>query len=220
MTILGRGFAVGADHGAMQALRIGGFLALASLLAVLATAFADARADSLDGVAEPDVLVVGDSLAVGTQPFLSELLAGRNLVADVRNGITTPQGLRMLRMSLRHMTPRTVVVSLGSNDGGDPRRFADRLHRFLALLPSDTCVVWSTIIRPPRKGPYRALNRVLHKAKKQEPRLVVVDWEHAVTGGAVHLRDGLHADEDGYRYRGSMIAQAVNGGCPARAASY
>jgi lysophospholipase L1-like esterase len=165
---------------------------------------------------EGDVLVVGDSLAVGTQPFLGPLLSDFNLVTDVRNGITTPQGMRLLRMSLRKVTPTTVVVSLGTNDGGDPRRFASRLRRTMALLPDDTCVVWSTIIRPHRKGPYRPLNRVLRKLKKRDPRVVIIDWAHAVTGGVVYLPDGLHANSDGYRYRSALIAEAVNQGCPAR----
>lgn len=188
-------------------------LALGILLVMLAATVPAARA------AGGDVLVIGDSLAVGTQPYLAPMLGDRNLVADVRNGITTPQGMRMLRMSLRRTAPRTVVVSLGTNDGGDPRRFADRLRRTMALLASDTCVVWPTIIRPRRKGPYRPLNRMLHRLKKREPRLVVVDWEHAVKGGAVSLPDGLHADQEGYRYRSTMIADAVNAGCPARLGS-
>jgi lysophospholipase L1-like esterase len=162
------------------------------------------------------VLVVGDSLAVGTEPYLPEVLADRTIVFDVRNGITTPQGMRLLRMSLRTLTPQTAVFQLGSNDGGDPRRFADRVRRTLALLPRDTCVVWSTIIRPRRKGDYRGINRVLHTLKRTDPRLVIVDWEHAVTGGAVLLPDGLHADPDGYRYRSAMIADAVRDGCAAR----
>jgi lysophospholipase L1-like esterase len=162
------------------------------------------------------VLVVGDSMAVGTQPFLPEVLADRTIVFDVRNGITTPQGMRLLRMSLRTVTPKTAVFQLGTNDGGDPQRFADRVRRTLALLPRDTCAVWSTIIRPRRKGDYRGINRVLHKLKRREPRLVVVDWEHAVSGGAVVLPDGLHADPDGYRYYSAMIADAVQVGCAAR----
>lgn len=194
----------------MHVLRPGVCLALAILLVVLTSAVP--RAHAADG----DVLVVGDSLAVGTQPYLAPLLADRTLVSDVRNGITTPQGMRLLRRSLKTVAPRTVVVSLGTNDGGDPRRFSSRLRRTLALLPFDTCVVWATIIRPRRKGPYRAINRVLHQLKKRDPRLVVVDWEHAVKGGAVFLPDGLHADPAGYRYRSAMIADAINGGCPAR----
>ncbi len=195
----------------MTIVRASGCCALVALLALLAGSAPAARA------ADSDVLVVGDSLAVGTEPYLTQLLTDRTLISDVKNGITTPEGMRLLRMSLRTVTPTTVVFSLGSNDGANPSRFADRLRRTMALLPPSTCVVWTTIIRPPRKGAYRGLNRVLHNLKKKDPRLVVVDWEHAVTGGAVSLPDGLHADPDGYRYRGEMIANAVHAGCPARA---
>lgn len=202
----------------MHLLRLSSLVVLAALVALLATGLAEAGAVDWDGDGydDVDVLVVGDSLAVGTQPFLGEMLAGRHLVADVRNGITTPQGMRMLRLSLRRMIPRTVVMSLGSNDGGDPRRFRDRLRRTLRLLPLDTCVIWSTIIRPRRKGPYRPLNRVLHRLKKMDPRLVVVDWANAVKAGTAALRDGLHATPDGYRIRSAMIAEAVDAGCPAK----
>ena len=162
---------------------------------------------------DSDVLVVGDSLAVGTQPFLDSMLGGRNVVSAARNGITTPQGMRLVRMELRVVTPKTVVISLGTNDGSDPQRFADRVRRTMNLLPANACVIWATIIRPPRKGAYRGLNRVLHQAKRRDPRIVIVDWEHAVTGGAVYLPDGLHADEAGYRYRSAMIADAVALGC-------
>jgi lysophospholipase L1-like esterase len=192
-----------------DALRPSGLVVLAALLVVLAAAAPQARADAAD------VLVIGDSLAVGTQPYLAPMLADRNVINGIRNGITTPQGMKLLRMSLRTVSPKTVVVSLGTNDGGDPRRFADRLRRTLSYLPLDTCVIWPTIIRPRRKGPYRPLNRVLHNHKKLDPRLVVVDWEHAVTGGSVFLPDGLHADPEGYRYRSAMIANAVHAGCPA-----
>ena len=162
---------------------------------------------------DSDVLVVGDSLAVGTLPFLGPMLSGRNVVSAARNGITTPQGMRLVRMELRAVTPKTVVISLGTNDGSDPQRFADRVRRTMKLLPENACVIWATIIRPPRKGDYRGLNRVLHQAKRRDPRIVVVDWEHAVTGGAVYLPDGLHADDAGYRYRSAMIADAVALGC-------
>jgi lysophospholipase L1-like esterase len=166
-----------------------------------------------------DVLVVGDSLAVGTKPFLPGMLGGRNVLIAAKSGITTPQGMKIVRRELRVVTPKVVVISLGSNDGSDPHRFADRLRRTMALLPTDSCVVWSTIIRPARKGAYRGLNRVLNQAKRRDRRIVVVDWEHAVTGGAVFLKDGLHADEAGYRYRSAMIADAVNTQCAARAAA-
>jgi lysophospholipase L1-like esterase len=185
-------------------------IACCALAALALAPTAAARADELD------VLVVGDSLAVRTQPYLAPLLEGRNVVSHVRNGATTPQGMRLLRMALRTVSPKTVVLSLGTNDGSDPRRFADRLRRTMALLRPDACVVWATIIRPSRKGAYRGLNRVLHQAKRRDPRIVVIDWEHAVADGPVVLPDGLHADEAGYRQRAEMTAEAVEDGCAAK----
>ena len=99
-----------------------------------------------------------------------------------------------LRARLREVTPRTVVISLGTNDGPDPRRFAGRIQRALQAIPATDCVVWLDINRPPRKGRYEALNRVLYEAAERDPRLVVVHWDRAVRHGNVALPDGLHPD--------------------------
>jgi lysophospholipase L1-like esterase len=181
--------------------------ALLAVLYVLVGAVAPALAG------DADVLVVGDSLAVGTMPYLGPMLGGRNIVAATKSGITTPEGMELVRKELRLVTPATVVISLGSNDGSDAKKFADRVRRTMSLLPENACVIWATIIRPARKGDYRGLNRVLNQAKRRDARIVVVDWEHAVTGGAVFLPDGLHADAAGYRYRSAMIADAIETGC-------
>jgi lysophospholipase L1-like esterase len=180
---------------------------LLAVLCVLVGAVAPAFAG------DADVLVVGDSLAVGTMPYLGPMLGGRNIVAATKSGITTPEGMELVRKELRLVTPATVVISLGSNDGSDAKKFADRVRRTMSLLPENACVIWATIIRPARKGDYRGLNRVLNQAKRRDARIVVVDWEHAVTGGAVFLPDGLHADAAGYRYRSAMIADAIETGC-------
>ena len=180
---------------------------LLALLVLLLGAVAPAHAG------DSDVIVVGDSLAVGTLPYLGPMLGGRNIVAAAQNGITTPKGMSLLRRELRVVTPKTVIISLGTNDGSDPKRFADRVRRTMSLLPENACAVWATIIRPKRKGAYRGLNRVLHQAKRRDPRIVVVNWEYAVKVGAVQLPDGLHADAAGYQYRSAMIAEAIELGC-------
>jgi lysophospholipase L1-like esterase len=159
------------------------------------------------------VLVVGDSLAVGMEPYLGTLLTPSALVWDARSGRTTPQGLVRLRARLREVVPQTVVVSLGTNDGPDPRRFASRVHRALQAIPATACVVWLDINRPLRKGRYRALNRVLEEAAARDPRMVLVHWDRAVLKGRVALPDGLHPDAAGFQYRSLMIAGAVVGGC-------
>jgi lysophospholipase L1-like esterase len=159
------------------------------------------------------VLVVGDSLAVGMRPFLVPMLGDREVTWNARTGRTTPQGLQVLHATLPQVTPAIVVISLGTNDGPDPNRFADRIHRVLRALPPRACVVWPTIIRPPRKGPYAALDRVLRDQALRDPRFVVPSWDYAVLRGNVRLPDGVHPDQFGFLYRSRMIARAIRVGC-------
>lgn len=154
-------------------------------------------------------IVVGDSLAVGTRPYLGSLAPGYLLSWDAVSGRTTPQGMRALRAQLRQVRPRAVVVSLGSNDGPSAARFADRMRRILARVPQDACVVWPSIVRPPRKGDEAGLNRVLRRTARRDRRLRIVDWVGAVGSGRVLLPDGLHPDPAGYEERSRMIAAAL-----------
>ena len=187
-------------------MRIAGFV---TLLAAGALALGCPAA----GAAQGPVLVLGDSLAVGLRPFLGEMLGGRQVVWDARTGRTTPQGMARLRADLPQVTPATVVVSLGTNDGSDPDRFASRMQRLLLALPPTACVVWPSIYRPPRKGPYEALNRVLRRQALRDPRFVVPRWDVLVLRGEVRLPDGLHPDEFGFRHRSRMIASAIAHRC-------
>jgi lysophospholipase L1-like esterase len=163
------------------------------------------------------VLVVGDSLAVGMKPYLSEFLGTSEVVWDARSGRTTPEGLVRLRARLRQVTPQTVVISLGTNDGPDAARFAGRIHRALEAIPAGACVVWADINRPPRKGRYHGLNRVLEQAAAQDPRMVLVHWDRAVLHKSVSLPDGLHPDAAGFEFRSRMVAGAIARGCTAAA---
>ena len=75
--------------------------------------------------------------------------------------------------------------------------------------------MWPAIIRPKRKGAYEGLNKELRKAARRDRRLTVIDWDRMVTKGTVSLRDGVHPDEDGYRFRAWVTAAAVRRGCSA-----
>jgi hypothetical protein len=187
--------------------------ALATSVLLVPAGTAAARVTAAD--AEAPVLVVGDSLAVGMKPYLGDLL-GAPVAWDVKSGRTTPQGLSALRSALRTVVePKAVVISLGTNDGSDPARFASRIERVLATIGPDACVVWTNIYRPARKGPYVALNGVLSTEAARVGRLHLVDWSRAVARRAVTLPDGLHPDSAGYAYRSRMIANAVRGRCGA-----
>jgi lysophospholipase L1-like esterase len=193
-------------------------LSLAAIAAVAGFAAARPPAPAQGAPLTPaaDVLVLGDSLAVGTMPYLDEMLpTDVNITWDAVDGRTTPQGIESLQFDLREVEPEIVAVSLGSNDGPDPARFTRRIRRLLADLSPHTCVAWFSIVRPLRKGRYGALNRALRAEARRDPRLIVISWDHAVSRGTVVLPDGLHADAEGYRYRSSKIVQAVHAGCAA-----
>jgi lysophospholipase L1-like esterase len=164
-------------------------------------------------VAAPRVLVVGDSLAVGMEPYLGSMIAHGDLVWDARSGRTTPDGLERLRAHLSLMRPDVVIVSLGTNDGPDPARFMNRIHRALLAIPTTACVVWADINRPARKGPYFQLNLALHAIAATHRRLVLVSWDRAVLDHRVLLPDHLHPDATGFLLRSRMYAAAIARGC-------
>lgn len=187
------------------------------LLVALACASAWAASASAPAAraADGDVLVVGDSLAVGMRPGLEGLLPGHRVRWSVRSGITTPQGMRRLRGALRAGRPQTLVLSLGTNDGPDPVRFADRIRRILARVHPSTCIAWLAIHRARRKGAYRPLNLVLRSTARVDPRLLVIGWDRMVRRGSVVLPDGIHPDLVGFDHRSRAVARAV-GRCEER----
>ena len=200
----------------MLARRSARLFALLALTAAVAGARgagpAGGRPDSARAAART-VLVVGDSLAVGTEPFLDSMLPFRRVEWNAVSGRTTPEGIVALRAELRTVTPQTLVISLGTNDGPSPARFRNRIHRLLEAAPRGACVVWLTVIRAKRKGPYAGLNATLRAEARSRRNLVLVDWERAVASGHVALPDGVHPDAAGFRYRSRLIAAAVHRGC-------
>lgn len=188
---------------------IGTTLLAAAIAAALVPAGASARLVAVNP--SSPVLVIGDSLAVGMRPYLAAEL-GTDVAWDAKSGRTTPQGMVALRAALKVVQPRTVVVSLGTNDGSSPARFRSRLSRTLKTI-GDRCVVWTNIYRPARKGPYAPLNQVLVGEAARVHRLHLVDWLSAVRRQAVTLPDGLHPDTAGFEYRSQLIADAIKADC-------
>jgi hypothetical protein len=179
------------------------------LALVFACALTAASAPAAGEPHRDTLLVVGDSLAKGLEPYLGRLVAPRSIIWDVSAGRTTPEGLVRLRAQLRVARPRAILVSLGTNDGPHADRFRDRIRRALHAIPPHVCVVWADLDRPPRKGPYRPLNAELARAARHDRRLVVVHWHHAVASHRVRLPDQIHPDPAGFDYRSHQYARAL-----------
>ena len=185
--------------------------ALAAVLVVLVSARAPA------GAAEQrTVLDVGDSLSVGTAPYLKRQLRGYRIESVHDIGLHADDAAKLVTR-VRRSLPPVVVVSAGTND--DPRgvsAFSRSVTRVVESAGRARCVVWSTIARPPAVGAtYAGLNRALARAAARHANLVLVDWVGMVRRHPRWLsRDGVHVSADGYRARARAIGVAVTRRCP------
>lgn len=158
-----------------------------------------------------DVLVIGDSLAVGTARALPAALPGWRVRSDGRIGRPLAEGMRIL--GARGDAPALLAFSLFTND--DPRSTAalEAAVRSTATRQGG-CAVWATVVRPPLNGvSYEAANNLLRRLAN-DPELAlglqIVDWSAAVAQSpSLIAGDGVHATPEGYRVRAQMFAQAI-----------
>jgi lysophospholipase L1-like esterase len=185
--------------------------ALVGIAAVLALGAGSAPSARLS---TPTLLDVGDSLSVGTAPYLRAQLHGYRIERARDVGLHAYDAARII--SGMRLLPPVLVVSAGSND--DPRivsTFAHAVSTIVMSAGSDRCVVWPTIVRPPAVGAtYTGLNDALRRSARRHSNLVLVDWAHMVHKHPWWLgADGVHVSSAGYRARAAAIASAVTGRC-------
>jgi lysophospholipase L1-like esterase len=182
------------------------FLALA-LLALVPTASASGGRHHLG----KRLFVVGDSLAVGTKPYLPRFLHGWGIGSSVSISKHAPEGASELARR-GHSLPPVVVASLGTND--DPHAtgsFEAAVRKSLRATGKRGCIVWPNIVRPAVGGAtYAGYNNVLDRIAKHNNHLRVVDW----AAMAAHNRgwfgdDGVHPNATGYMARARAISKQV-----------
>jgi lysophospholipase L1-like esterase len=167
----------------------------AGILATAAVAAAPAHAG---------VLVVGDSLEVGSGPYLRAAVPG--IRVDAVKGRSSTQGVQVLAARLSP-ADSVVVFPLGTNDSpSSPAVLAADLSE-AARLAGDRCMVVATIVRPLDVS---ALNRVV-LAFAARTGAQVVDWRGAVRAFPTLVgADGVHSNASGYALRASLIAEAID----------
>ena len=94
----------------------------------------------------------GDSLAVGTRPYIPAELRGWRVTQSAAVSRHAFEAAGVLRAYGRSL-PRVIHVSLGTND--DPRQvsaFRAAIRDVMAVAGPRRCVVWTNIVRPPVAG--------------------------------------------------------------------
>lgn len=183
---------------------------VAAVLAVLSVATAVREAESRPKhdpiAARVPILVVGDSLEVGTGPYLEERL-GERVEVFARRGRPSTEGLQVLRKRLRKRHG-VVVFDLGSNDR-DPWILRRNMREARRLVRPRRCMVVATI-NPDRREP---LNEVIRRIAER-PNVVLFDWQRLTKRRPELLtEDGVHATPEGYGVRARQLIRAIRR-CP------
>jgi lysophospholipase L1-like esterase len=153
--------------------------------------------------AERSLLVVGDSLAEGTRPYIPKELPGWRIRQSTKVSRHAADGDRL---------PRVIHASLGTND--DPRNvdgFRAAIEAVMKVAGGDRCVVWANIVRPPYGGvSYRGYNRALAGEDTRRDNLLVLNWKRMLHRHPEWLAgDGVHVSADGYAARARATARLV-----------
>ncbi len=158
--------------------------------------------------ASATVLVVGDSLSLGTTPYLRSDLH-ESVENDGRVGRPSPEAVSVLRSRLGGQ--RVVVFDAGVND--DPARPATLSSDLASVrrLVGGRCLVVATMSRPPYRGvTVDGLNRAVRSFAASTSNAVLVDWRStAVANPRLINSDGVHPTSAGYQLRARLFARAV-----------
>src|ERR687896_360318 len=155
--------------------------------------------------ATASVLVVGDSLEVGSGPHLRAALGSTAVEIDAEKGRTSSEGVAVLADRLRP-DHDLVAFPLGTNDLSADA-FATSLAS-AAQLAGGRCMVVATIAR--RQPSAAELNRVV-ASLAATGEVQVADWRAAAAPPRGLGGGGTHATGAGFALRASLLAEAVQG---------
>jgi hypothetical protein len=155
----------------------------------------------------PRVFVNGDSLAVGTRPYLPRVLAGWPISQSTSISRQAGEGAGVLRAQGDNLA-QILFISLGTNgSAGATDYFRDAIRAVMHVAGPERCVVWANIVRP---GGYERLNAILAEENRHSDNLLVFDWVSMAKAHPYWFGpDGVHPTATGYKARARGIAEKI-----------
>ena len=147
---------------------------------------------------------VGDSVLLGTEPYLRSTLVGWDLRLDARVSRGVPEGLDLVRMNADRVGDVLVLV-LGHNYGsgnveGWLRAELDRLDHVQRIVVV-TVAEWSPAqVR---------VNDVVRELPEDYDNVVVADWAAVLAANPQFLRDHVHPSRSGATALANLITVMV-----------
>ena len=184
----------------------------------------DGRSIAIGANGQGTLLVVGDSLTVGTEAFgslstkVSALGTWTDVVMDAKDGRKASLGATVIKKTITSSTT-AIVVALGTNDmiskpeAWYPRWVIDTVMQKTRGLP----VLWVNLeFSQTGRSDWRArgvrFNRELRLAKQRYPNLSIADWNTAFTpqSKSRFIVDGVHLTVSGYKTRSKFLVPAIS----------
>ena len=198
-------------------------IAVFGLLLIQSPDPVEGRSVSIGANGQGTLLLVGDSLTVGTEAFgsLSKKIVAlgtwTNVVVDAKVGRKASLGASIIEKGLTSSTT-ALVIALGTNDMISkpetwyPRWVIDTVMNKTRGLP----VLWVNLeFSQTGRSDWRArgvrFNRELRLAKYRYPNLSIADWNTAFTpqSKSRFIVDGVHLTVSGYKTRSNFLVPTI-----------
>lgn len=154
--------------------------------------------------ARPSLLVIGDSIVVGTYDNIAKQMPGWDVTVDAKVSRSTAQGLDVFRKHGAKFS--AVVIELGANDGGEAEVFRPRVAALLRAMGAVPHVIWLNVHEA--RPYYKQTNAIIAQEVARHPNASVGDWNAAVQPADVG-GDGLHLTPQGSVAMSKWIATTV-----------
>ena len=185
---------------------------------------ADGRVVAIGTNGQGTLLVVGDSLTVGTEAFgslsakVNSLGTWTNVLMDAKVGRKASLGASVIEKDLTASTT-ALVIALGTNDMISkpetwyPRWVIDTVMQKTRGLP----VLWVNLeFSQTGRGDWRArgvrFNKELRLATLRYSNLTIADWNTAFTpkSKSRFIEDGVHLSVSGYKTRSAYLVPTIS----------
>jgi len=193
----------------------------------------DVQADSRASI--DTVVMVGDSITVGSTPSLTErftALGLEHVLIDAQNGRRMAVSGGAMRSGTRTIETLLAepadadsadgidadhdnevwVVALGTNDVGQyasPDEIAAAVNEVLGLVPDEVPLVWVDVSFVLRAEQAAQVNEIIADRVERRGNAVIAPWSMFAPGDGVLTSDGVHPTDDGQDVFGFVVTDTV-----------
>lgn len=184
---------------------------------------------AVDAAGVQRVVMVGDSITVGSTPYLDEYFTAAGLPITIgaqegkRINVSTssnPSGTRVAgelatsAASDGSTSDELWVVALGTNDIGQYGEQADveaEIRELLTTVPADAPLVWINTWFRDRPEFTEQVNAAIRTVMAERGNATIGDWASVAPTDGILRSDGVHPNDDGAKVFAELVLATTRG---------